>query len=321
MKPSIFIGSSSEALPLARAIKNELSSEFHAEIWDERLFELGENTLNNLLLFVQCYDFAILVLTGDDFTKSRKQNAKSPRDNVIFELGLFMGAIGRRHAFPIIAPTENRRLKVPTDLLGNTALTLPKGFARKCDRKALKKELQQLLDTLRQRSRESTLQHLPSTALAIGYFQNFMLPVCRELASKKKIPIKGKQVDISNGNFDFTVVLPRSLSEASIEGAKKFCRNNNVIEFELRTGARHYPFYVTTSFKSGQLHFFDYPTTLRSSHECVRLALAGPFLGYGKYHSILDEREIRNFERTLRILLDEASATEFRENVKIIHTS
>ncbi len=45
-------------------------------------------------------------------------------------------------------------------------------------------------------------------------------------------------------------------------------------------------------------------------------ALSGPLHRLqGKYHSILDEQEIRNFERTLRILLDETSATEFRENV------
>ncbi len=90
MKPSIFIGSSSEALSLAKAIKRELSTNYHVEIWSEHLFELGEDTLNNLLRFIQCYDFAIFVVTGDDFSKSRGKNTKSPRDNVIFELGLFM---------------------------------------------------------------------------------------------------------------------------------------------------------------------------------------------------------------------------------------
>ncbi len=158
--------------------------------------------------------------------KARNKEIKSPRDNVVFELGLFMGAIGRRHAFPIIAPTEKRPLKVPSDLLGNTVM---KYFTQRICKEAEhfgaeKGSTGQLLDTLKTRSRESTLQHLPSTALAISYFQNFVLPVCRDLAAKKIISLHGKRVDISRGNFDFTIVLPRSLSEASIEGAKKFCR-------------------------------------------------------------------------------------------------
>ena len=56
MKPSIFIGSSSEALSLAKAIKRELSGDYQAEIWSERLFELGEDTLNNLFRFVACLE-------------------------------------------------------------------------------------------------------------------------------------------------------------------------------------------------------------------------------------------------------------------------
>jgi hypothetical protein len=318
MKPSIFIGSSSEALPLAKAIQRELSADYRAELWNEHLFELGEDTLNNLLRFVQCYDFALLVLTGDDFTKSRGVESKSPRDNMIFELGLFMGALGRRRAFPIVAPGKIQSLKLPSDLLGNNAVFLPKGFAKKPTPAALRQALGQLLETLKARSAESSLQQLPSTALAIGYFQNFVLPVCRELANSKSVFAHGKEIDISGGNFDFTIVLPASLSEASIEGAKKFCRTQEVVEFSLKTGARSYPFYVGTALKAGRLAFCDYPTTLRASLEAVRLALAGPYLGYGKHHQILDEREIKNFERTLRILLSDTSATEFRDNVKIV---
>src|SRR5262249_46203633 len=159
---------------------------------------------------------------GDDFTKSRGVETKSPRDNLIFELGLFMGALGRRRAFPIVAPGKNTAVKLPSDLLGNNAVFLPKGFAKKATPAALRAALGQLLDTLKARSQESSLQQLPSTALAIGYFQNFVLPVCRELANCKTVAAQGKEIDISRGNYDFSIVLPASLSEASIEGAKKF---------------------------------------------------------------------------------------------------
>jgi len=319
MKPSIFIGSSSEALALAKAIKGVLKNDFHVEIWNERLFELGEDTLNNFLRFIQCYDFALLVLTGDDFAKIRGKRVKSPRDNVVFELGLFMGALGRRRAFPIVSPTQRKGVETPSDLLGNTAVYLSKGYTKNPMHVALKNELVKLIATLKERSQESNLQHLPSTALAIGYFKNFVLPVCKELAKRKTVSIGGKKIDISRDNFDFTVVLPKSLSDASVEGAQKFCKAHKVAEYKLKTGARNYPFYVSTSVKAGRLVFYDYPTTLRASHECVRLALAGPYMGFGKHHLILDGREIRNFERTLAILLaTDPAATEFRDNVKII---
>lgn len=115
---SIFVGSSSEALPEAKAIKSVLAKFFKTDLWNERLFELGEDTLSNLLRFVQCYDFAALILSEDDITTSRKDTLRAPRDNVIFELGLFMGALGRRRVFPIVIRTK-RTPKIPSDLLGS----------------------------------------------------------------------------------------------------------------------------------------------------------------------------------------------------------
>jgi hypothetical protein len=319
MKPSIFIGSSSEALAIANAVKDELGKHFHADLWSDRLFELGDDTLNGLLRFVQCYDFAVLVITDDDETTCRKVTTASPRDNVIFELGLFMGALGRRRAFPIIAQTTDGPPKIPSDLLGNTAVYLPKDFHEKIDTVQLSKLLSQLVDTIQQRSLESSLQLLPSTGLAIGYFQNFVLPVCQELANRQMVSVGGNEIDISAGNFDFTVVLPATLSDASIQGAKKFTKVRNALDFVLETNSRAFPFYVKSTIQAGRVVFYDYPTTLRASHEAIRIALAGPYLGYGKHHAVLDQKEIGNFERTLKILLQDGVAAEFRDKVKVIH--
>jgi hypothetical protein len=321
MKPSIFIGSSSEALPLATVVKDELGKHFNADLWSENLFELGEDTLNNLLSFVQCYDFAVLVLTDDDQTTCRKVTQASPRDNVVLELGLFMGALGRRRAFPLIVQTADGAPKIPSDLLGNTVVYLPKGFHLHIDPPELTKHLAQLVDTIKQRSLESALQLLPSTGLAIGYFQNFVLPVCQELAALQSVKVGSVDVDISKDNFDFTVVLPASLSDASIQGARKFTKTHNAQEFVLKTTSRSFPFYVSTGVVAGRVVFYDYPTTLRASHESIRIALAGPYLGKGKHHVVLDQKEIANFERTLQILLQDGNAAEFRDNVKFIQAT
>ena len=44
------------------------------------------------------FDFAILVLTADDLVASRDVLSTAPRDNVLFELGLFMGGLGPKAA-------------------------------------------------------------------------------------------------------------------------------------------------------------------------------------------------------------------------------
>ena len=62
------------------------------------------------------FDFAILLLTPDDIVQSRSTELASPRDNVIFELGLFMGKLGRDRTFILQQPGSS--MKIPTDLAG-----------------------------------------------------------------------------------------------------------------------------------------------------------------------------------------------------------
>lgn len=67
------------------------------------------------------FDFAILVLTPDDLVESRKKQLSSPRDNVLLELGLFIGGIGRKRTFIVYDRTTE--IKIPSDLAGVTFAT------------------------------------------------------------------------------------------------------------------------------------------------------------------------------------------------------
>jgi hypothetical protein len=322
LKPYIFIGSSSESKPTAEAIQKVLSNYFEVDLWSDGIFDLGESTLDELIKFVQCYDFSVLVLAEDDITLSRKDLQSAPRDNVIFELGLFMGALGRRRTFPVIRPAKTGSLKLPSDLLGNTQIYLPKNLPDAPEAEDIETEIKQLVETITERSKEATLQLLPSTGLAIGYFNNFVLPVCQQLANQSHVTVGGKEIDISQDNFDFTIVLPKSLSDASIYGAKKFVKVKNADQFQLNVSSRPYNFYVDAVMENGRVVFYDYPTTLGASHEAVQIALAGPFLAAGqKRQMILDAKEIANFVRTLDILLLKPSCAEFRDNIKFVQAS
>src|SRR5512144_2432453 len=99
-KPTVFVGSSEEAKAVAHAIKEGIGDVAETKVWDEEgVFELSRATLEGLEHVLPTYDFAVLVLSADDFLAFRGQEFAAPRDNLLFELGLFMGRLGRERTF------------------------------------------------------------------------------------------------------------------------------------------------------------------------------------------------------------------------------
>ena len=115
-RPYVFIGSSSEGLDVAKAIQANLDFTCETHIWAQGLFGLSESTLDTLVKSVDRFDFAVLVLTPDDLTDSRDSEQPSPRDNVVFELGLFISGLGRERVFMVVDRSAD--LKLPSDLAG-----------------------------------------------------------------------------------------------------------------------------------------------------------------------------------------------------------
>jgi predicted nucleotide-binding protein len=119
--PRMFIGSSSEGLPVARKLQASLSGQFAVVIWNQgTVFGLGSQTLEALEEAVNEYEFGVFVFTPDDILPSRGEERYVPRDNVIFEFGLFTGKLGRKRAF-IVKPSEG--IDLPTNLAAVTAAT------------------------------------------------------------------------------------------------------------------------------------------------------------------------------------------------------
>jgi hypothetical protein len=115
-RASVFIGSSSEGREVARAIGEGLECCADTIMWDEDVFEFGRGYLEELMTELERHDFAVLVLTPDDVVESRGDSKKSPRDNVLFECGLFMGRLGRERTF--IVCDRSTEMKLPSDLAG-----------------------------------------------------------------------------------------------------------------------------------------------------------------------------------------------------------
>jgi len=114
--PSVFIGSSTEGLDVAREVELQLQRDAVTTIWKDGVFGLSSGTLESLMKVLDQFDFAVMVLSPDDLLESRNQSYASPRDNVLFELGLFMGKIGRSRVF--IVQEQDANIKLPSDLAG-----------------------------------------------------------------------------------------------------------------------------------------------------------------------------------------------------------
>jgi hypothetical protein len=123
-KPRIFLGSSGKQAKLLQALTRGLEDVAQVVPWTTS-FHPGTTTLERLLELTHEVDFAAFVFAQDDWTSNSPPASPepgagqaSPRDNVVFEAGLFGGALGMRRTFILHASGS----KLPSDLLGFTCV-------------------------------------------------------------------------------------------------------------------------------------------------------------------------------------------------------
>ena len=123
-KPRIFLGSSGKQQKLLQGLTRGLEDVAHVEPWTTS-FNPGTTTLERLLELAREVDFAVFVFARDDWTTDSPpasdpaaSGQASPRDNVVFEAGLFGAALGMRRTFILHASGA----KLPSDLLGLTCV-------------------------------------------------------------------------------------------------------------------------------------------------------------------------------------------------------
>lgn len=117
-KPALFIASSVEGLSVADAVNLVLDRDTQNTLWRQGTFKLGSDGLGDLVKKSSVVDFAVFIFTPDDLLTIRDKQQPVARDNVIFELGLFIGAIGKDRCY-VIKP-RGVDMHIPSDLLGIT---------------------------------------------------------------------------------------------------------------------------------------------------------------------------------------------------------
>jgi len=116
-EPVLFLGCAKESLDIAREIQTGFDHDpLVVEIWTDGVFNPSQTPIEDLDSLIRRIDFGVIVFSPDDKITSRNNEAFGPRDNVVFELGLLIGAIGRDRTFILVR--RGVEMKLPSDLIG-----------------------------------------------------------------------------------------------------------------------------------------------------------------------------------------------------------
>jgi hypothetical protein len=346
-KPRIFIGSSKEGKAIAEQIEIELSSIGDCKIWYKQ-FNFGNSAYEDLVEQLSLYDYGILVGSADDKTYSRDSTSASPRDNIVFEFGLFAGRLGRTRSFLV---AENG-IKIPSDLNGITLPFFPSsrtkgllGFFSSAD-EALKKQKEKITECCNKIKEHIERRHtifdfgfLPSTALAYGYFNNFILKSVTSLIETQKLKLGntcgypkqcqkeesgGKANSILDGitfkDLVFTILIPDNLSADMFHKvtATRIKKNWQMVKIEAG-GSRPFDFFIEADKSStGTLQLSDIPLTLNALNESVKAYVAKSYIGISDAERLLEARELRIFKSVLDYLISTNAITKDRVKTELV---
>ncbi|WP_270280590.1 TIR domain-containing protein [Enterobacter kobei] len=116
-KPVVFIASSSEASLYAETVNLILAEEMHSEIW-KNSFGLSTTTISSIIKKTKEADYAVFIFHPDDKVFIRDVEYDSVRDNVVLELGMFIGSLGIDKCFILLPKSTERVFRLPSDLDG-----------------------------------------------------------------------------------------------------------------------------------------------------------------------------------------------------------
>lgn len=295
LKPKIFIGSSTAGITIAEKVKINLSTIGNCYIWNEpNIWEPNRSTFENLLRMVSYFDFGVFVATSDDLTLTNDKVVIEPRDNVILEMALFCGAMGRDKSFLLV----EEGIKIPSDFNG---IYMPR--FTKIDDNSIYIACNEYASKIEEHYRLGHLSLYPTTALAIGYYKNFIAGLVESAQEADVLEIDG----IKYSDFKLKVVIPKDLKGIIREKAAQFYKRHGYVENAMKTKYRKHPAWFKLDPNQAPIAvLYDMPSTLTGIDDAIELILQKGFHGRTKMQEVIEQRELNNFKRVLQMQIDKS---------------
>jgi O-acetyl-ADP-ribose deacetylase (regulator of RNase III) len=120
-RPTAFVASSTEHIEIAQMVQESLERDVQVTVWSQDVVRPSSYVLDELIARIDDFDFGIFVFSPDDSAVIRGTAQTAVRDNVVFELGLFAGRLGRERTF-VVMPSDATNMRIASDLLGLTTV-------------------------------------------------------------------------------------------------------------------------------------------------------------------------------------------------------
>lgn len=276
MKRKIFIGSSREGVNVAKKIKDTINEKckdwLECELWnDGKVFSINNGTLDSLIKASRKYDYGIFVASNDDIVSKRWKINKTMRDNVLFEMGLFLGSLGLNRAFLI----THSKISLPSDFNGVTMIRYSKNN--------INNKINDIITELNKTKNSFCLKPIPSATLAMGYYEEYIYPLLQKISNVQP-------------QFELEICIPKNLSKIEDQIAHYIKETSSSKEFDDRP----------TVYKYGNVpnKYWDIPTTLATLIKLIDLIIPSTEIGDNIEKDEWIEYELRNFVGTLKVLIN-----------------
>lgn len=283
MKRKIFIGSSEEGLAIAEQVEKRFLANcgdwlLPVKWTDNNAFTFNHSTMQCLLNNAHKYEYGIFIATSDDLIKKRGISNMSMRDNVLFELGLFLGSLGFTRTY-LLADKETG---LPSDFAGTTIAIY--------DKLCLEKKIDKIIEAIEKTKQTFNFRIIPSTALAFGYYNNYLIPLAHDIR-EKNIKIKVK-IKIPTKIFDLNNKIKR---EIRLTKSKNVCFNDSG---------------RPTIYVHSKDNYWDMPTNLITLDEIIQKLFPRQEIGHNKEYQEIIEHELLNFYGTINSLVEDDILTK-----------
>ncbi|WP_421943320.1 TIR domain-containing protein [Pedobacter sp.] len=327
MEPQTVIFSSSSSLHIAKGLHRNLKKHHTVHLWKGDFF--GKNKTTPLWTFFKKlfnYDYAILILSDDNIMLDAQNPGKQiwvPRDNVIFELGATMARLGPQKTLLLVPDYLDIRLPGYFDQDVKPIKFFyqkPKSMDSADLRSVTKQAAAQIGQVLDKAVLESFHSELPAQGLAHAYVQNFLAAALRmDIPQVFKIGGESHAWKKENGVV-LSIIQPSGIMErGQVSDFFKGLDRVENINIETFAGRNLSVYVLPRKNQDEPLHILDIPTILFTAGEIVdSIETFWRAKDSAKVHrkdkrfsTALKSREIVNFSRSLKGILEERKAIAY----------